>query len=312
MTSEYSGSDFSGHYPIREFARLTGVNPVTLRAWERRYGIIQPQRTDKGHRFYSEADIQRIQNILYWLDQGYPIRQVRLLLQNNQIISQQDDGWQTIREQHINFLSRGQLQQLDHLITDGLANYPMAVYYERCLQPVMAFLQSEPLLYQLYCQQLKRKLICLVHQQQKHNSGPVLLLVSNHDQNEIVMYAMAYALGAAAFRVEVYCQTITPAELSQLVTLLNCSQLWADLCASVSGKTEQWQQQLNELQQSLPVFSNLAGGDISATSDSNTNSNDKNGTSTARGIWQLPESFAEQLAFFIQHQNITSQPEVRL
>ncbi|MEL7400054.1 MAG: MerR family transcriptional regulator, partial [Pseudomonadota bacterium] len=69
---------FSGHYPIREFARITGVNPVTLRAWERRYGIVQPQRTEKGHRFYSEADIQRVNNILYWLEQGYPVRQVKL------------------------------------------------------------------------------------------------------------------------------------------------------------------------------------------------------------------------------------------
>lgn len=34
-------------FPIREVARLTGVNPVTLRAWERRYGLIQPMRTDR-------------------------------------------------------------------------------------------------------------------------------------------------------------------------------------------------------------------------------------------------------------------------
>ena len=32
-------------FPIREVARLTGINPVTLRAWERRYGLIQPVRT---------------------------------------------------------------------------------------------------------------------------------------------------------------------------------------------------------------------------------------------------------------------------
>ena len=37
-------------FPIREVARLTGVNPVTLRAWERRYGLIQPTRTESGHR----------------------------------------------------------------------------------------------------------------------------------------------------------------------------------------------------------------------------------------------------------------------
>ena len=65
--------DDAGTYPIREFARLTGVNPVTLRAWERRYGIIRPERTAKGHRFYTEDHILLVKNILYWLDQGYPI-----------------------------------------------------------------------------------------------------------------------------------------------------------------------------------------------------------------------------------------------
>ena len=39
--------------PIREVARQTGVNAVTLRAWERRYGLIVPHRTEKGHRLYT-------------------------------------------------------------------------------------------------------------------------------------------------------------------------------------------------------------------------------------------------------------------
>ncbi|WP_370248968.1 MerR family transcriptional regulator, partial [Thalassolituus sp.] len=55
-------------YPIREFARLTGVNPVTLRAWERRYGIIQPLRTPKGHRYYTDDHVDQVKSILYWLD----------------------------------------------------------------------------------------------------------------------------------------------------------------------------------------------------------------------------------------------------
>ena len=32
-------------YPMRTITSLTGVNPVTLRAWERRYGRVQPQLT---------------------------------------------------------------------------------------------------------------------------------------------------------------------------------------------------------------------------------------------------------------------------
>ena len=71
-----------GMYPIRMVASLTGINPVTLRAWERRYGLVKPQRTPKGHRLYSEQDIELIKRILKMLDQNIPISQVKHLLSN--------------------------------------------------------------------------------------------------------------------------------------------------------------------------------------------------------------------------------------
>jgi len=54
-------------FPIREVSRLTGVNPVTLRAWERRYGLIQPTRTESGHRLYAMSDIETVRTIMGWI-----------------------------------------------------------------------------------------------------------------------------------------------------------------------------------------------------------------------------------------------------
>jgi len=67
-------------FPIREVARLTGVNPVTLRAWERRYGLIVPTRTDSGHRLYSMADIERVRSILGWIERGVAVSRVGKIL----------------------------------------------------------------------------------------------------------------------------------------------------------------------------------------------------------------------------------------
>ncbi len=75
-----NNSEEKALYPIRELSSLTGVNPVTLRAWERRYGIIKPERTPKGHRYYTDEHVQLVLQILYWLEQGYPIREVKLLM----------------------------------------------------------------------------------------------------------------------------------------------------------------------------------------------------------------------------------------
>ncbi|POF42676.1 helix-turn-helix-type transcriptional regulator [Pseudomonas laurylsulfativorans] len=67
-------------FPIREVARLTGVNPVTLRAWERRYGLIVPTRTESGHRLYSMTDIERVRSILGWIHRGVAVSKIGKLL----------------------------------------------------------------------------------------------------------------------------------------------------------------------------------------------------------------------------------------
>lgn len=67
-------------FPIREVSRLTGINPVTLRAWERRYGLIQPTRTASGHRLYSMSDIERVRNIRAWTERGVAVSKVGRIL----------------------------------------------------------------------------------------------------------------------------------------------------------------------------------------------------------------------------------------
>ena len=56
---------------IGEVSRRTGVAVPTLRAWERRYGLLSPARTDGGHRLYSEADVARVRGMQRLLDQGW-------------------------------------------------------------------------------------------------------------------------------------------------------------------------------------------------------------------------------------------------
>ena len=70
-----------GLYPIRHVCAETGINPVTLRAWERRYGLLQPVRTPKGHRLYSAADIDKILRILTLIEEGVAVSQIGRLFE---------------------------------------------------------------------------------------------------------------------------------------------------------------------------------------------------------------------------------------
>jgi DNA-binding transcriptional MerR regulator len=79
-TLQQHPSDAEELYPIRTVCGLTGINPITLRAWERRYGLIQPVRTASGHRLYRQADIDLIHRVRAQLDRGIPISQVSAAL----------------------------------------------------------------------------------------------------------------------------------------------------------------------------------------------------------------------------------------
>jgi len=76
-TAEETGQ---GLYPIRTLASVTGVNPVTPRAWERRYGLIQPHRAPKGHRLYSREQIRLVQYGVDLLGKGVSVGQVKAVL----------------------------------------------------------------------------------------------------------------------------------------------------------------------------------------------------------------------------------------
>ncbi len=60
----------TGLLRIGELSRRTGVSPELLRAWERRYGLLQPTRSPGGFRLYSDADEQRIRAMQHNLERG--------------------------------------------------------------------------------------------------------------------------------------------------------------------------------------------------------------------------------------------------
>lgn len=57
-----------GSLSVKVVSRLSGVSPHTLRAWERRYGVVEPRRSPTGRRIYSMADVEKL-SLLHKLTQ---------------------------------------------------------------------------------------------------------------------------------------------------------------------------------------------------------------------------------------------------
>ena len=63
-------------YPLRSAARLTGLSPEVLRAWERRHRVVQPLRTPGGTRRYRASDFERLRLLKRAVDAGHRIGQL--------------------------------------------------------------------------------------------------------------------------------------------------------------------------------------------------------------------------------------------
>jgi DNA-binding transcriptional MerR regulator len=68
-------------FPVRAAARLTGVSPDLLRAWERRYRVVEPLRSPGGTRRYRAADLERLRLVKAAVDAGHRIGEVAPLAQ---------------------------------------------------------------------------------------------------------------------------------------------------------------------------------------------------------------------------------------
>lgn len=130
-------------FPIREVSRLTGVNPVTLRAWERRYGLIRPTRTESGHRLYSMADVEAVRSILSWTERGVAVSKVGSILARSAATREAEEPiatpsgewneWQGQLRDAVNGFDEVRLEQLYGQI---FSTYPLAVVFQDVLLPV--------------------------------------------------------------------------------------------------------------------------------------------------------------------------------
>lgn len=128
--------------PIRTVSMLTGVNAITLRAWERRYGLIRPQRTPKGHRLFTQQDVERIHRIVELLERGISVGNVKPLLESYTAPSTGPsaydlDTWRDYQQQMMHAIEDFNEQTLDQVYNDAMSLYPVDVVNQRLITPLL-------------------------------------------------------------------------------------------------------------------------------------------------------------------------------
>lgn len=147
-------------FPIRVLAEKTTVGTSTLRAWERRYGLLHPERTPKGHRLYNNQDVKRVLKILDLLNDGHSLPNISEMLSvgntstassnlydsenNTASTSITHTAMATIWDEYIKSTleatSDFNIERIDALYNEASSLYPVDMVTDRLIQPAIAIL----------------------------------------------------------------------------------------------------------------------------------------------------------------------------
>ncbi|MFP4137880.1 MAG: MerR family transcriptional regulator [Halomonas sp.] len=257
-------------YPIREVSRLTGVNSVTLRAWERRYGLIQPRRTPKGHRLYAREDIERVEQILQWLNRGVPVSQVRELLDRPAVEPEapppDPSDWPAQRQRLVAAVEGLDLSRLETLYTQSLALYPVATCVAELWAPALRELEERwgderlgnALQRHVLEAFLRTRIGMRLYHAEARASGPTLLAMPlPEDPGTLWLLLAALLAGEHGLRVRLLDVPPPLGELPLAVERLGVDGVL--LAGSHAGRTDLMRRQLPRLAELLEVPLGLCG-----------------------------------------------------
>jgi DNA-binding transcriptional MerR regulator len=195
--------------PIRTISSLTGVKPMTLRAWERRYGLIRPQRTPKGHRLYTHQHVERIRRVLTLIERGVPVGRVRDVLDVEPAPAADAAGpWRDYLDRMAAAIARFDELELDRIHEEALALHPIDHVTRRLYLPLLVHLGerwrdlagaiAEEHFFAMY---LRSKLGARLQHRARYAVGPQLLAAcAPGEQHEIGLLLFALEANGAGMR----------------------------------------------------------------------------------------------------------------
>ena len=259
-------------FPIRTVSSITGVNSITLRAWERRYGLVQPVRTPKGHRMYTQENIDMIQRIMELLDKGISIGQVKNKLNNQGEVEEkiQADPWSVYQRRMVNAVVRFDTNILEQTYNEALSLYPVDLVISKLIVPLLKILGkrwettegsiAEEHFFGTY---LRNKIGARFHHQKYSQTGPILVAACiPHEYHEVGLLLFCLSALSHDYQLVILGANTPLEELIIPVTRINADGIL--LSGSIAPVDDSFYEKLEALvnDAQVPVF---FGGNIAVS-----------------------------------------------
>ena len=223
-------------YTIGTVSKLTGVGAITLRAWERRYGLIKPVRKESGHRLYTRHHIDQINRITALTQQGIRISQIRPEMLESESSAEQggeSDAWNEYLNSMMAAIISFDEDRLEEVYNSALSLYPISMVTRKLLTPLLVELGlrwaegdgiiAEEHFFAFY---LRNKLGARYHHRPRGSDGARILLAGlPGEHHEVGLLLFALAAHEAGYRIIPLGANMPLHELAGVADSKDCSAI---------------------------------------------------------------------------------------
>ncbi|MEW8038026.1 MAG: MerR family transcriptional regulator [Candidatus Thiodiazotropha sp.] len=258
-------------FPIRVLAERTGVATSTLRAWERRYNLLTPQRTPKGHRVYSEQDARIVERVVELLREGHSlgtiakqIDQPERRLARWQPELELNGVWRDYLEDTLRAIVDFSHERIEAVFNEASSLYPLDMAIERLIEPALLTLgerwRSDPAGIaeeHFYSCWLRNRLGARFHHGYSLAKGArILCACMPGDNHDIGLMLFALSAQSRGYRVLYFGQDLP---LEQIPLIVERSGARAVILSARMPLTEDQERQLAALSRQSAVVAMLGG-----------------------------------------------------
>ena len=278
MTEIFRAEDYQNHplYNIKAVEQATGLSAATLRAWERRYGVCEPQRSESGYRLYSDRDLASLRWLKRRLEEGLAISQAVAMLHRHLAPSNGADAAAPallpptslsaaaehtspvdLRRQLTDALLNFDEQRADALLSEAFALHGVESACELIIAPAMVEIgdrwhrgQITIVAEHFASHYVRRKLESLVNVTPVHERGLTIVLgCAPGDWHEVGLVLMAFFLRRQGYHVIYLGQNVPQESLMAELDRLHPSMV---IMSAATDETAEVLAQVSQVVAALP------------------------------------------------------------
>ncbi|MDF2438819.1 MAG: MerR family transcriptional regulator [Bacteroidota bacterium] len=255
-------------FSIKDLEKLSGIKAHTLRIWEQRYGILNPERTDTNIRWYCNDKLKHLLNVTFLYEHGYKISKIALLSPGqvveevNKIVDKEENVCDQIRGLVLSMIELEE-DRFETIISNNINNHGFTYTVEKVVYPFLSKIgvmwqtgSINPAQEHFISNLIRQKLISAIDTQKapaNENCKRFILFLPDGELHELSLLYFNYLLKSQGHRVIYLGQSVPLRDLKKVVEIRE-PEFLISVFTHISGEPDSFIKELSETFHKTKIF----------------------------------------------------------